>query len=362
MLYPQRMGSEPGSTPAEDTVEAAPGGSPATGSRSPSSHDQTVEAALAASSRAEATLDALYQAIQHATQGVSGAREANDQLAEELHRVREMHASSNEQRLVYRNQVALLQEQLEDARNDREFLVQEQDRFLAGLLEEHEQTLSRLAAERDEAFARIEKLLRETQDTAPPKSISLRRTNPGLGDVTPPVPQVVLTTRQDHDRNLEKLLSERDRSRDVLRRLQQQRDEAQQSLAQVTRERDQYLSELSRFAPGRVILQRTAPSPAANRRTQPAVPHLAARATDPSPPDPSDALGDSVGDRATAPPGNDLQAAIALSRPSPPTGIPAQIGPRPPLKRKPDAATQPLGGYSVRGDDREDGDGSSGRG
>ena len=34
------------------------------------------------------------QAIQHVTQGVSGAREANDQLAEELHRVREMHASS----------------------------------------------------------------------------------------------------------------------------------------------------------------------------------------------------------------------------------------------------------------------------
>lgn len=364
MFYPLRMGSEPGSTPAKDTVEAADAVSPATSSRSPSSHDQTVEAALAASSRAEATLDALYNAIQQVTQGVSGAREANEQLAEELHRVREMHASSNEQRLVYRNQVALLQEQLEDARNDREFLIREQDRFLAGLLDEHEQTLSRLAAERDEAFARVEKLLRQTQETAPPAAPSVRRTNPGLGDVTPPIPQVVLTTRQEHDRNLEKLLAERDRSRDVLRRLQQQRDDAQQSLAQVTRERDQYLSELSRFAPGRVILQRASPSPQANRRTQPAVPHLANRATDPSPPDASDSLGDTIGDRATLPPGGDLQAAIALSRPSPPAGIPAQREPdtKPPLKRKPDPATQPLGGYSVRGDDGEDGGGSSERG
>lgn len=362
------MGTVPGSKPAADAAEAPAGDSPVAPARTPSSHEQTVEAALAASTRAEATLGALYRAIQQVTQGVSGAREANDQLAEELQRVREMLASSNEQRLVFKNQGELLELQLEEARNDREFLIQEHDQFLAGLLDEHEQTIDRLVQERDEAFARVEKLLRQTQETVAPIPASVRRTNPGLGEMTPPMPTLRPATREEHDRNLEKLLAERDRSRDVLRRLQQQRDDAQQALAQVTRERDQYLSELARYAPGRVLLQRLPVSPEASRRTQPAVPHLATRTTDPVPPDTSDGLGDLLGDRATAPPGGDLDAAIALSRPSPPAGIPAQaappLGPKPPLKRKPDPATQPLGGYSLQGDDHDgsDVDGSSKRG
>ncbi len=357
MLYPAPMGTPPGSTPADHAAEApaADAGAPA---GTPSSHDQTVEAALAASTRAEATLGALYRAIQQVTQGVSGAREANDQLAQELQRVREMLASSNEQRLVFKNQVELLELQVEEARSDREFLIQEHDQFLAGLLDEHEQTIERLVQERDEAFARVEALLRQTQETVAPVPASARRTNPGLGDMTPPMPTLRPTTREEHDRNLEKLLAERDRSRDVLRRLQQQRDDAQQALAQVTRERDQYLSELARHAPGRVVLQRLPASPQASRRTQPAVPHLATRATDPVPADESDGLGDPIGDRATAPPGGDLEVAIALSRPSPPAGLPAQgvpaAGPKPPLKRKPDPATQPLGGYSLQGDDHDD--------
>lgn len=134
------MATSPGLSPAESAEEepAAAREGPEVETRGPTSHEQTVEAALAASTRAEATLGALYRAIQQVTQGVSGAREANDQLASELHRVREMLAASNEQRLVFMNQVSLLEQQLADARSDREFLIQEQDRFLAGLLEEHE--------------------------------------------------------------------------------------------------------------------------------------------------------------------------------------------------------------------------------
>jgi len=346
------MPTIPGSSPPEG-ADGAPGAetvpeepTPAPPAR-PSSHDRTVEAALAASTRAEATLGALHQAIQQFTQGVSGAREANDQLAAELHRVREMLEVSNEQRLVFENQVELLEQQLREARGDREFLIEEQDRFLLGLLEEHEQTVTRVLAERDEAFERLEQQLRQVRETP---TTSARRTNPGLGDASPPVPSVRPAPREDIDKNVEKLLAERERSREVLRRLQQQRDEAQQALAEVTKERDRYLSELARIAPGRVAVPRQLISPEDARRTVPAVPHLATRTTDPSPPE-----ADGIGERMTAPPGTDLSAVIALSRPSPPAGIPAVKWA---LKRKPDPTSQPLGGYSLQGgaDADEEGD------
>lgn len=357
------MATSPGLSPAEgaDEAPAAAREAPEVETRGPTSHEQTVEAALAASTRAEATLGALYRAIQQVTQGVSGAREANDQLASELHRVREMLAASNEQRLVFMNQVSLLEQQLEDARNDREFLIQEQDRFLAGLLEEHEAAVERLVRDREEAFARIEKLMRQTQETSPPSG-GVRRTSPGLGDATPIMPSVRPVVVTEKDRNVEKLLAERDRSREVLRRLQQQRDAAQQALADVTKERDRYLSELSRIAPGRIAPPRPLVSPQDARRTQPAVPHLAVRTTDPVPPE--EGTSENIGERMTAPPGEELQSAIAMSRPSPPAGVPAQAAPapppKPPLKRKPDPTTQPLGGYSLRGDDESADEGVKG--
>lgn len=359
------MDTSPGLSPPENAPEAsprttasyeAPSASSVPRTGPPRTHDETVEAALAASTRAEATLGALYAAIQQVTQGVSGAREANEQLSSELHRVREMLATANEQHLVYENQVALLQQQLEAAQSDREFLIEEQDRFLAGLLEEHAQTVEQLIAEREEAFQRVERLMRQVQETAPPMPRARVSTHPGLGEdsaVTPPLRSI---ERPDVDRNVEKLLAERDRSREVLRRLQAQRDEAHQALAAVTKERDRYLSELSRIAPGRVAAPRPLVSVEDSRRTQPAVPHLTTRTTDPSPAD-DGALGQPIGERMTLPPAIDQSAVIALSRPSPPSGTlaqPASADEKPPIKRKPDPTTQPLGGYSLRGDDTKE--------
>lgn len=358
------MGTSPGLSPpsgipaAESTDEGwddSPDGAPTPPS---AEHEATVEAALAASSRAEATLGALYRAIQQVTQGVSGAREANEQLGAELHRVREMLASSNEQRLVSGNQVALLEQQLEQTRGDREFLIHEQDQFLAGLLEEHELRVDELVRERDEAFERLERLMRQTQETAPPAPSPVRRTNPGLGEVPPLVGSLNPVVVTDADRDVEKLLVERERSRELLRRLHQQRDDAQAALARVTAERDRYLSELTRFAPSRVPVPRPLVSHQDARRTQPAVPHVVSRTTDPVPADDSDALGEPIGDRMTAPPGGDLERAIALSRPSPPAGTPAQSAPeeKAPLKRKPDPTREPLGSYSLRGGEDPDPD------
>ncbi len=343
------------SSDADPTAAVDPAGAPH--AADPLS-DQSVEAALAASTRAEATLASLYRAIQQVTQGVSGAREANDQLGAELHRVREMLAVSNEQRLVLRNQVSLLERQLEEARSDREFLISEQDRFLAGLLEEHEQTIERLAAERADAAERLERALRQAQETARPAGapVDSRRTHPGLGDPTPPPPALV-PVLVDSERNIEKLLNERERSREVVRRLQQQRDEAQQALARVTAEKDRYLSELARIAPGRVAPPRPGFPNQDHRRTEPAVPVVANRITDPSPPDDAEGLGQGIGDRMTAPPNEELEKAIALSRATPaPVGAkePDVDGKPPPLKRKPNPTTQPLGSYSLRAGDPQE--------
>lgn len=318
------MVTPPASTPPERFEEAAAG--------------PAAEPALAAGAQADAALQALMDAIQQVTWG-----EKSEELDAAVEQVRQLLILSAEQRSMQENQTALLERQLAEARSDREFLVEEQDAFLVGLLEEHEQAMAELERERDEAFERLEKLMRDTQP-APPAA-DARRTIAGVGDGTPSMPSV-RAPRAESDRNVEKLLAERDRSREVLRRLQQQRDDAQQALQQVTRERDRYLAELSRLAPSRVGSPRQLFSPQDARRTQPAIPNATNRTTDPSPPD-----DESIGERMTAPPGMELAAAIALSRRSTPAGVPAQPGG---LKRKPDPTTQPLGGYSLRGGDPPD--------
>jgi hypothetical protein len=328
--------------------------------------EQTVQAALLASTRAEATLSSLYRAIQQVTAGVSGAREANDQLAAELQRVREMLGASNEQRLSLKSQVALLEQQLFELRSEaireREFLLAEQDKFITGLLEEHDQAVDRLVREREEALARA-----KASDTQPPIR---RSTTPGLGlsEVTA-APGRISDPGVDPERSIERLMAERERAREVLRRLQAQRDEAQQALAKMTEERDAIQAEFAKIAPARVAPVVRPMALQDIRRTQPALPQALQRVTDPAPAEPAPALGEAVDpqDRVTAPP--ELvahEAAIVASRPSVPAPRSAQEAPtdppkrpltaapisppKPPLPRKPDPASRPLGGYSMSGD------------
>lgn len=333
----------------------------------PEQDEHTVQAALLASTRAEATLSSLYRAIQQVTAGVSGAREANDQLAAELQRVREMLGASNEQRLSLRSQVHLLEQQLVEVRDEsmreREFLLAEQDKFITGLLEEHDASVNRLVHEREEALARV-----KASDTLPPQR---RNTSPGMGsgDHTP-VPGRLSDPGADPERNIERLMAERERAREVLRRLQTQRDEAQQALGKMTEERDAIQAELAKIAPARVAPAKPTVSMQDIRRTQPAVPLAVHRPTDPAPPESNS--GDTLGmeDRVTAPPDAPAhEAAIVASRPSVPVPRPlssqeaptdppkrpphtaAPISPpKPPLPRKPDPTSRPLGGYSMSGE------------
>ena len=128
----------------------------------PPQPDAHVQAAIEASTRAEANLSSLLRAIQEASSGVSGVREANDRLAAELRRVREILSVVNERRMMLERRIAMLEDDRErslrevdqarlDATRDRAFLVEEQDRFLSSMLEDHEKAIAALRRERDDA-------------------------------------------------------------------------------------------------------------------------------------------------------------------------------------------------------------------
>lgn len=304
---------------------------------------EQLRTAVAASARAEASLSALQRAIQQVASGVTGAKEANEHLSAELHRVRELLASTNEQRLALRNRADQLEAELArahaDAKADRDFLIEEQDRFLTALLEEHEATVERIDRERQRALAEVARLEQRRPSGA-------HRAHTPAGD---------------GDEQLAKLLEERDRSRQVVRRLQTQRDEAQAEatrLAAALEEARRQLIHVGRPAT-------TEPPDRFARRTEPARPHPT---DDADVPEPEAALP--AGDRptldgaafrrATLPPEPDeLAAALKRARRSPASGQPAAKpgdngGRRVPLKSKPDPSRQSLGGYSLRGDDVAD--------
>ncbi len=136
--------------------------------------DTHFSAALDAGTRAGLSLDDLARTITNLSSGVVGAREANAQVVQELATLRAMLGSANEQQLALRHRGALLEQELalvrEQAAGEQAFLIEQQDEFLAALLEDHEEAVraasagaepSSLPAQLDEAQARVAKLERE---------------------------------------------------------------------------------------------------------------------------------------------------------------------------------------------------------
>ena len=366
-----------------------------------------VEAALEASSRAEASLSALLKTIHQVTTGVSGAREANDALVTELQSMREMLRTSNERRSALERRIALVEQERDAARRsleelevsaaaDRTFLMEEQDRFLQAVMEEHEQTVNELVRERDEAG---ERAARVTSGLLGIQERHSAQTNPNL--VAPSEDtQKLGHALADARRTIERLVAERDRARDVLRRLQSQRDEAQDAVDRLTAEVEETRDALARNLEERASLaaglERANPD---GKRTDP-VPAIMDRPTFPAPPQQVDAAvaasrantppmplivpqADAV-PRAPTPPPEELRGALfssdpprdedwdapagaaraSISQPPPSTEearatplpkLPEDDGPqitikRPPLKPKPDPASHSLGGYSMAGE------------
>jgi chemotaxis protein histidine kinase CheA len=186
-------------------------------------------AALSASSRAEASLSTLMRSIRDLSSGVTGAREANLQLLRELEAMADLLGDANERQLALRNRVSLLEQTLEraqrEAANERSYILEQQDAFIAAMMEDHEQVVRELNAELDAARARP----------------SQRPTNyPELPSVAAAAHEADLKEELAAAQSIvQRLLAERERARETLLKLQAQRDEAQATVATLTRERDQ---------------------------------------------------------------------------------------------------------------------------
>jgi len=271
-----------------------------------------LQAALNASGRAEARLGTLMRAIRDLSSGVSGAREANLHLLREIEGMADMLGSANEQHLALKNRVALLEQTLERAHEDaaveRAYILEQQDAFIAAMMEDHEQVLVELHRELESARTR------------PGSRVATLPDFPGAKE---PVEQSDLRGELDAaERTIERLFAERDRARETLLKLQAQRDEAQATVARLTRERDQARAEQSHSRITDAVRQALPPS------TTP-LPGFRAAPTLPPPESPRRSPVPAAETRTTAPvpvgsitrpraPALELSPREVPSRPSPP--------------------------------------------
>jgi hypothetical protein len=367
--------------------------------------DARVQAAIAASARAEASLSGLFRAIQHLGSGVGGAREANELLTHELEALRDMLAAANEQQVAFKQKVAMLEQALDRARKDgerdRSFLTDQHDAFIIDLMDEQEGELERRDRDLEilrERLAEIER--RDNVETLPPPNGDLRgsarmRVASALDEGT----ALDRAERAELERTAQKLAEDRERARETVQRLQTQRDEAQSAVARVSKERDDALQQINRLKAelgGPRIPLSTRPPPIESRRHEapslkpsgvvgrdaaeltldhleidarlgrPSVsapqldvppkssPSAAPRPTIPAPsissmnPPRSNPFTAPLPARLSSPP-EELRNALTSSPALQPLGASS----RPPLKQKPDASTRPLVGYSLNDDSVE---------
>lgn len=346
-----------------------------------------LEAALAASSRSESSLGMLMRAVRDLSAGVSGAREANLQIVREMECLADMLGGANERQLALRNRVVFLERALEKAQQEasaeRAYILDQQDSFIAGLMDDHEEVVAELRRELEAARARPS----QRPTPAPELELELSTLRSELS-----------LTRGD----VEKLLHERERTRETLLKLQAQRDEAQAAVVKATRERDLARSQVSDSRISRGFsdaVKQALPSssgsppapptssprhePAADRRDAPTEPppkrisltpppasprdglrplslDMTHRVTDPDEPLPEglrQAVLPPSGSMTSVKPGDAARATndtptIRPAAPEGPAESLAAMGQKltssmPPLKMKPDPSTRPLIGYSI---------------
>ena len=202
-----------------------------------SNRDQPFRAALEAGARAGSSLSELSKIVSELSSGLMGARQANENLVQELATLRALLGSANETQLRLKHRVAELEQELFQSRNhaeeERQFLSEQHDDFLAALLEEHEQALAQARES-------------ETQRTSVERSDLAQK----------------LLRAEAGQKQAE---SEQARAREALAKAQTQRDEAQARAEKLERERDELRAEASllrRFlGAARRVLGSAVPSP-----------------------------------------------------------------------------------------------------
>ena len=374
--------------------------------------DARLQAALAASARAEASLHGLSRAIEHLGNGVGGARDANESLTLELEGLRDMLGVAGDQQSHFAQKIAQLELALDRARKEfereRAFLIDQQDAFLIKLLDEQEAELKRRDVDLDTLRGRLAELERRDLVTMPPPFVPQPRLDPAKVQLVEHSQRLEgagsaldLAERAELERSVQKLAEDRERARETVARLQAQRDEAQGAVVRISKERDDALQQIHRLKSelGGPRIPLSSRPPAAESRRDSARSlissaaltldqlEMEARLSRPTAPSPASSPSASsptssspaASPRAHAissvlsPPRSNPNASPIPSRLSPPPSrlspIPARHSPppeelrraitsppamqsaassRPPLKQKPDASTRPLVGYSLR--------------
>jgi hypothetical protein len=235
----------------EASKPAPPPDSPATGGFDSGPRVQ------AASQETVDPFSSVLQGVEVSSTLLAGARDANERLLAELGKLRQQwtEQSAARERLeelsLERDRLrAELAETSQAAAAERAFFIEEQDRFLSGVLEEHEQALLRLTAERDAARTQLSQAHTIPSDALDDDS-----------DVTAPGMSLSHLQKKLSEATIKigKLVDESERSRELLRRLRTQRDDAQEQVTRLTGERDKVQAELFALQAERLANQRTIP-------------------------------------------------------------------------------------------------------
>ena len=157
---------------------------------------QRMEAALGNVVRTEANLSLLQRGLKHLAAGAQAAREANTELTHELEELRSHLSRSHEEQHALRFRMTQLEQLLDvirhESSNEREFLIEQQDRFLVEILNDHDRQVSELRQH-------------------------LRESNQSKADAE----------------KIEELIAQRDQARDYATRCERERDLAWQELATI---------------------------------------------------------------------------------------------------------------------------------
>ncbi|MDF3066104.1 MAG: hypothetical protein K0R38_1705 [Polyangiaceae bacterium] len=194
--------------------------------------DAHLRAALDAGSRAGSNLSELSRTVRELALGLSGAKQANEQLVQELETLRSLLGDAGEQRRMLAERIVKLEQELSEKdatlRRERQFLTDQHDEFLAALLDEHEEALhGRVRSETARVSPHAAEPDERSHAEAPRTGADSER-------------EVAEATRFA-------LESELARAREALFQAQRARDEAQARAEKRERERDELRAEASQL-------------------------------------------------------------------------------------------------------------------
>ncbi|MDF3068836.1 MAG: hypothetical protein K0R38_4437 [Polyangiaceae bacterium] len=117
---------------------------------------EQLELVLVESTRAEANLGLLLRGLKHLAAGAGAAQEANAVLVQELEALRARMSKVYENERLLQQRVSSLENSIEASVRERESWLVQEDAFLAGLLDEHEQKLFDLERKHERRLAELD--------------------------------------------------------------------------------------------------------------------------------------------------------------------------------------------------------------